>query len=121
MRQRTSSANTQNGLFFKGDLGEINVPSFSPLVSASFQPQKQCVRTVNFLLIRQSGFIRKIRQTRVSDNKVYQHNLDSEAYRSVIFSTSGFQKKQKHLFFFCHHPHCTNQKNVEVIVFLVSL
>lgn len=99
MRQRTSPANTQNGLFFKGDLGKINVPSFSPLVSASFQPQKKCVRTVNFLLIRQSGFIRKIRQTRVSDNKFYQHNLDSEAYCSVIFSTSGFQKKQKHLFF----------------------
>lgn len=61
MRERTSSANTQNGLFFKGDLEEINVPSFSLLVLASFQPQKECVRTVNVLLIRQSGVIRKVR------------------------------------------------------------
>lgn len=61
VRERTHI--TENSLFFC-DLNKINVSLFSPLIGAYFQHQSNCFRTINILLIRQTWFIRKIRQKR---------------------------------------------------------
>lgn len=94
--QKESTHVTENSLFFC-DLNKMNVSLFSPLVGTYFQQQNICFRTINILLIRQTGFIRKDQAKKKSqrESRIYQHGSDTWAYRSVIFSPTGFRRTAK--------------------------
>lgn len=49
--------------------------------------RKELLGTINILLIRQIGLIRKVRQKNQRQSRIYQHSSDPWAYCSVILST----------------------------------
>lgn len=102
LRERT---HIENRLFFC-DLNKINVSLFSPLVGTCFQQQKNCFRTINILLIRQTGFITKIRQRRKVREKAEFSTIQTLGLTTVSFSPQ-LDSREQQSGLLCHHCCCS--------------